>query len=500
MSAPLVPVSIELTLGCPSCRAPVALNAIVPRATCDRCKRTTHISAAVWASMLSDPLREATEMQDGEQRDMAFDGEIGLVRRVFRRAPPTCQVCQHEVSPQQLFAAADTGWLTCAGCQKPLTVRKLGDVTPGAELILGEDQDMLYERPMNAPEARAIPCPQCSAPLQASPASRELRCPYCRSHSYVPDDVWARLHPTRPVTRFYGFVRAKARGSAASDFELSSLSDAVVDGGGNLYVALDDDGVAALNADLSPRWIRRDVKRNRVALVGGRVVAYKDEGEGCRKAKALDPRDGKDAAPFQLPPETQLFQGDFEGNALALVGDLESEDRKIIRLDPSGRQLPLFTAGSPGLLSRLAGATHEHLAIGLGGGGTFGALPGAGVAVLRVKMGDEFYVVLGVHDASGREVSSARVPIDFVDIYAGKRIHFDALGRLLFINDESVLWIGAHGARPLVKLREDVRAIAPLPNGELWVFGYDSARRFDRDGREIYSDQRARKADRNDDD
>lgn len=496
MSPPLVPVGIELSLACPSCRAPVALNAVVPRVTCDRCKRVAHVPAELWAAMLADPLREALDMQDGEQRELPFDGPLGLVRRVFRRAPPACQACAREVSPQSLFAAVDAGWLRCDGCARPMPVRRLGDVTPGAELLLGEDQELIYERPMSPPEARAIPCPSCSAPLRASPESRELTCPYCRASSYVPDDVWARLHPTRPVTRFFAFVRARARGGAP-EFDLGHVSDAVVDGGGNLYVALDDDGVAALNADLSPRWVRRDVRRNRVALVGGRVVAYRDDGTMCRKARSLDPRDGRDAAPFTLPAETALFQGDFEGNALAVVGDLGADDRRIVRLDASGRQVPLFErATSPGLLAKLSGATHEHLPIGAGGGGTFGALPGRGLAVLRVKMGDDFYVVLGVHDATGREVSSTRVSIDFVDIYGGKRIVVDALGRLLFVDDAKVLWLGPHGARAFVTLRDDVTALAPLPNGELWVFTGDGARRMDREGREVYADVRARGADR----
>ncbi len=496
MTPPLVPVGLELSLACPSCRAPVALNAVVPRIACDRCKRVAQIPAELWAAMLGDPLREAAEeMQDGEQRELPFDGPLGLVRRVVRRAAPACQACEREVSPPALFAAADSGWLRCGGCARPMMVRRLGAVTPGAELLLGEAHELVYEQPMVAEEARAIPCPSCSAPLRASPDSRELSCPYCRATSYVPDDVWARLHPTRPVTRFFAFVRGRG-GARSSELDLGEVCDAVVDGGGNLYVALDDDGVAALNADLSPRWIRRDVERNRVALIGGRVVAFNDDGERCRKARALDPRDGSDSTPFKIPPETALLQGDFEGNALALIGDLSADDRRVVRLDPAGRQISLFDRTGGGLLARLGGATHEHLTIGAGGGGPFGALPARGLAVFRVKMADDFYVVLAVHDQSGREVSSTRVPIDFVDIYGGKRIVVDAFGRMLFADDGKVLSVGPHGAGTFLSLRDDVSALAPLPNGELWVFTSDGARRFDRDGREVYSDVSARAADR----
>ncbi|MCC6647644.1 MAG: hypothetical protein IT374_18990, partial [Polyangiaceae bacterium] len=148
MTRPLVPVGLELSLTCPACRAPVALNAVVPRVACDRCKRVAHVSADVWAAMLGDPLAEATEMQDGEQRDLPFDGPIGLVRRVVRRVPPGCQACGREISPPALFAAVESGWLRCEGCARAMSVRRLGGVTPGAELVLDEDQDQLYERPM----------------------------------------------------------------------------------------------------------------------------------------------------------------------------------------------------------------------------------------------------------------------------------------------------------------------------------------------------------------
>jgi hypothetical protein len=47
--------------------------------------------------------------------------------------------------------------------------------------------------------AVSLRCPGCSAPLEASPSTRQVKCRYCRVLAWVPDSVWSARDEKEPI-------------------------------------------------------------------------------------------------------------------------------------------------------------------------------------------------------------------------------------------------------------------------------------------------------------
>lgn len=484
-------IALELSLTC-ACGTSVALNGVVPRATCDLCGRAFDLPAPVWARLLEDPLVSGASMSENEQRDLPFESPVGLVRRVVRRQTATCLGCGAPFGAAELARAGCPGWLFCARCNHRAPVRAIDAVAPGARFV-AEDEDLLAGRAMTSSEAVTLPCGQCSAPLDLRGGTRSVRCSYCGASSLVPDNVWARLHPVRPVRRFYAFVAAAAPGAA--DDELPSYEnadDGIVDAQGNLYFVFDGEEVVSVDPSFRIRWRRHDVKGDRLAIVAGRLVVLR---EGAKRLRTLDLARGEDAAPFSPPPGLDTMVGDADGTAIAVLGALGSA-RMLVRLDPNGAQIPLFdpVPQSAGFFSRVAGSmsTHEHRDLDTGGTAIV-PLPDRGLAYLSVHMGGEDFVVhCHVVDRRGKEQASFQAGVPWNALYR-RRLERDVYGRLLFFGDQTVRLIGPQGTQRVLPQKSAIRGIAAAPNGDLWVWG-DGVRRYDAQGRLVFVDRAAEQA------
>lgn len=160
----MLSLAVELNLGCPACGASVALNAVTPRRTCDRCQRVCELPPELWAEILREPLRFAPTMHQQEQRDTPADTSAGRVQRVLRRQEPICGACRSAVRVETAALSPAGGWLACA-CGAQLAARSLPGVLPGVSWLIGEDTELLYGREALPQEPVVAPCPQCTAPL-----------------------------------------------------------------------------------------------------------------------------------------------------------------------------------------------------------------------------------------------------------------------------------------------------------------------------------------------
>src|SRR5688500_15170987 len=98
MAQPMIPLRLEVSLECLTCRASIALNAISPSVACDRCGRNVSLTAERWRDLLRAPLEEVGSMHDGEQRDSFFESPEGVCRRVYRREAARCVACGETIS------------------------------------------------------------------------------------------------------------------------------------------------------------------------------------------------------------------------------------------------------------------------------------------------------------------------------------------------------------------------------------------------------------------
>jgi predicted RNA-binding Zn-ribbon protein involved in translation (DUF1610 family) len=66
------------------------------------------------------------------------------------------------------------------------------DVFPEASFVIGEvTGEVLAE----APKPVVFKCPSCMASLQIAGEQRIVRCQYCESDVYLPDDLWLHFNP-----------------------------------------------------------------------------------------------------------------------------------------------------------------------------------------------------------------------------------------------------------------------------------------------------------------
>jgi len=60
------------------------------------------------------------------------------------------------------------------------------------------------KQPVSEPVAYS--CPQCAGSLMIDGTDRLVKCSYCETRVYLPDDLWLRLHPAKKKSRwFIGF-------------------------------------------------------------------------------------------------------------------------------------------------------------------------------------------------------------------------------------------------------------------------------------------------------
>jgi hypothetical protein len=358
-------IAIELRTQCAGCGQPLPLNACAETFVCASCGRANRIDAALWKSLLEDVVAEAPDLaaDEGSNRTIMTGGASFAL--MYGRQAPRCRGCKAPM-PEEAAAFADRGWTVCPACGQKLTLRRPPPALAalGITLVVGEDPAQI-----NATHAAAAPvapraanpvvlfCPQCKAPLQIDGSDRLVRCQYCSTDVYLPDDLWQRLHPVATVARWYACLRdVDVAVVKRKSFEWYSLKDVVIDAERNLYCvgsasgAFDGAYLWSLGPDLETRWFAK-------------LVGYSDDAQ-----LAHDPRSGRlyvwqsgkhslgvfsaaDGAPItklggKQPDDAQThtldlddgkwLRVDVDGTVLALLGE------RLVRFAPDGAPLPTW--------------------------------------------------------------------------------------------------------------------------------------------------------------
>ncbi|MBZ0237319.1 MAG: hypothetical protein K8M05_33685 [Deltaproteobacteria bacterium] len=342
-------VAIELRVGCAGCGQPIPINAFTPRITCSSCRRTAEMTDEQWHSLLEDAVDEAPELAVDEGSTSTIMTGSGTYQLLYGNQPPRCGTCKTPV-PDAAAELAGQGRIGCVGCGKPMAIRHAPPQLQalGVKLVIGEDAAQLASggaggaATASAPRAAnpvVLYCPHCKAPLSVDGSSRMVRCQYCSTDVYLPDELWSRLHPVAEVTRWYlvfgGAVDVAQR--ALARFKWSSLRDAIIDAHGNLYCVGEDDdhdfAVWCLGPDLQARWVRKglDFTDNDPKLAldpRGRLILWQPHKHSLVRLSAADGSDldrlgGRqpdDATTHTLDMDhAKAFLADVDGTYLALL-------------------------------------------------------------------------------------------------------------------------------------------------------------------------------------
>lgn len=347
----MIGVYLEVTARCGACGGDSPVSGFQERAACARCAQPLAFAFERWRDILNAVVHPDRELGSREQVASLSDS----ARIVAGREDPACSNC-HAALPDEIAQLAGRGHAMCPACGLKIAVRvpppELAPALAGAELVIGEGATVAPAAPGSGPIT--LHCANCRAPLPVDGTSRAVTCAYCSVDTFLPDDVWLRLHPAMGTARFYLYwpSAAAVAAHAVRAFEWSSLDDVELGRDGNLYaIGSQKDGMWTRGAvawcmgpDLVPRWVSPPLGDNyseaHLALdTAGRVLVWRD---GKHSADVLAAADG--ASLGKLGGEEpagatvhhfDLARGkalvcDADGTLLALIGE------HLVRFTPDG--------------------------------------------------------------------------------------------------------------------------------------------------------------------
>jgi hypothetical protein len=344
-------VAIELRITCSGCGAATPVNACTPRFTCGSCNKSNAMSDEQWKSLLEDAVDEAPGMEINEGSNSTIMTGGATINLMYGNQAPRCGACKTPV-PEGAADLVAQGRINCVGCGKPMAIRAAPPALTamGIKLVIGEDAAQVASggnpgaATAQAPRAAnpvVLYCPHCKAPLSVDGSARMVKCQYCSTDVYLPDELWSALHPVAQVSRWYlvfgGKIDMAAR--ALERFEYYNVNDAVIDGHKNIFCVGEDDdsrfAVWCLGPDLKPRWVRMGIDMNDdnagIALdPRGRLIVWQSGKHSVLRLSAADGSDidrlgGRqpdDARTHTLDvDDCKRLMADVDGTILCLLGE-----------------------------------------------------------------------------------------------------------------------------------------------------------------------------------
>ena len=199
-------VCVELKTRCRYCGNPLIINAITTKIYCKACTKMNAMLEKTWLLLL----REAAAYGPGDE-STSFIGE-NQYSLMYHKKNPHCEKCRALIPEDIIKKFSSPGIYKCEECGDDISIRPAPDFLKNKfenlTHIVAEDENMLAEGDGNfkAPEdiePVIFTCPACGGALEIDGKERMLKCDYCNSNIYLPDDLWFRLHPPKIVKRWY---------------------------------------------------------------------------------------------------------------------------------------------------------------------------------------------------------------------------------------------------------------------------------------------------------
>jgi hypothetical protein len=204
-------VEILLSVKCTECETSMPVNRPTEQMTCSRCGHVVRlVGKRRWREIL-DFHNPAITVFEFAARAKNAASETGAWAPVGLNAVsrfPRC-ACGFKFSEDATREAASAKKdLVCKKCSKVLSVSRVppffAKEFPFAGHVVAprrEAQAATADAALRAgsPNASAIQCSCCGAGLPLG-GSRVVTCTYCETSNAVPDELWARLHPTTKET------------------------------------------------------------------------------------------------------------------------------------------------------------------------------------------------------------------------------------------------------------------------------------------------------------
>lgn len=201
---------VELSIACPRCDHPVPVDGPVFSAHCIHCQHDLAITVEYWTDHLREACRDMRNTQLGNgSGSMMFGTNTGSL--TLGRLDPYCDNCKTDFeNPWELVPGTEYICRKC-GSRWPVDAPPewLSRAVPEISFLINAllETNSGGEIPLSASRALSVSCPACSGNLSVDGSGRLVRCRYCDTQVYLPDDLWARLHGVKRKRRWFVVCR-----------------------------------------------------------------------------------------------------------------------------------------------------------------------------------------------------------------------------------------------------------------------------------------------------
>jgi DNA-directed RNA polymerase subunit RPC12/RpoP len=197
---------VELSIACPRCDHPVPVDGPVFSAHCIHCQHDLDITEEYWTDHLREACKDMQNTPLGQgSGSMMFGTNTGNL--TLGRLDPYCDNCKTNfINPWELKPGTV---YTCGKCGSKWPVDApppwLSNAVPGVILLINAllETDKNESNPLSGSRAVSVSCPSCSGNLSVDGSSRLVRCTYCDTQVYLPDELWVRLHGVKRKRRWF---------------------------------------------------------------------------------------------------------------------------------------------------------------------------------------------------------------------------------------------------------------------------------------------------------
>jgi hypothetical protein len=208
-------VRVMLLRKCDECGNDYPVNGMVESVRCTRCGDDQRAPRAFWSAYLAEEVARAREPGAVAGGNVLAGGHGACTRQLWG-IPPLCRKCATLLEWSAVLEAwnrAASGASTtvaCQGCGELHRARLppplAAGVFPGIGLLLAETATVAAA---GAEPAKPVvfKCPSCMASLQIDGVRRIVRCTFCESDVYLPDDLWLHFNPATRRGRWWMLFR-----------------------------------------------------------------------------------------------------------------------------------------------------------------------------------------------------------------------------------------------------------------------------------------------------
>jgi len=242
----LIGIEINIEIECFSCNTKVPLKGLEDTCVCHNC-----LSPMSFLSILKKGQHEAwlrnlllveIAKSDWENRTPKKSTGTIIIGAIFKyqyyelKKTPCCHHCETEFTEDQIRASKTQ--IDCKKCGEIIPVRRPSEAFKKwsdmdiISCVINDPSDLSNSSlEVNDQFKKAViwPCLSCGVGLDLKGDTRTVTCQYCDSKSYVPYDVWIRLHPIPPTHPFTVIVNLEEQKDLLLKAKIYSLRSNYMD-------------------------------------------------------------------------------------------------------------------------------------------------------------------------------------------------------------------------------------------------------------------------------